>query len=154
MKHLKTGALWISLLLCSLLASSQKPAPVNEPNYNMPKLFADLPQQIAVSIPALETLLGLSEGQAVSLPLVGNARLVGVVVSRSNPADSSVKSIVINATNRGGATFTFTRIRNTDGSFDYLGRILSYKNSDAYELVKEAGQYRLVKRHLYDIFSE
>jgi hypothetical protein len=154
MKHLKTGALWMTFLFSSLLATAQKPAPVNEPDYNMPKLFADLPQQIAVNIPALETLLNLAEGQAVNLPLVGNARLAGVVVSRSNPADLNVKSVVINSTNRSGATFTFTRIRNADGTFDYIGRILSYKNSDAYELVKEAGQYRLVKRHLYDIFSE
>ncbi|MCW3073253.1 MAG: hypothetical protein JWP69_322 [Flaviaesturariibacter sp.] len=154
MKNLPTGILCIVFSFLCFFASAQKEDLINEPDYNKPKLFADLPQKFDVNIPALETLLDLPEGQPVNIPLTQNKRYQGVVVSKSNPADPSVKSIVINSTNKQGATFTFTRIRNEDGSFEYIGRIISYKNSDAFELVKEGASYRLVKRHLYDLFNE
>ena len=154
MKQLIANAIFFLLCFCSINVAAQKENLINEPDYNKPKLFADLPQKFDVNIPALETLLDLPEGQNINFPITQNKRYQGVVVSKSNPTDTSVKSVVINSTNKQGATFTFTRIRNEDGSFDYIGRIISYKNSDAFELVKEEGSYRLVKRHLYDLFNE
>jgi hypothetical protein len=76
------------------------------------------------------------------------------VVSKSDPIDPKVKSVVIRSTNRLGATMTFTRVTKEDGSYSYLGRIISYKNSDAYEFAQENGSYVLVKKHLYDLFNE
>jgi hypothetical protein len=154
MKQLLTGTLCIVFSFLSFFAAAQKAVPLNEPDYNKPKLFSDLPQKFDVNIPALETLLELPEGQMINIPLTQNKRYQGIVVSKSNPADTSVKSVVINSTNKQGSTFTFTRIRNADGSFDYIGQIISYKNSDAFELVKNGSSYRLEKRHLYDLFNE
>lgn len=155
MKHLKTGMLWLTFSLLSFLATAQKDAPpLNEPNYNKPKLFADVPQKFIVNIPALETLFNLTEGETINALLTKDFRFQGVVVSKSNPSDTAVKSIVIRSSNRNGATFTFTRIRNQEGAFEYIGHILSLNNSDAFELVKEGNGYALEKKHLYDIFSE
>lgn len=154
MKQPIAGVIFFLLSLCSITTAAQKENLINEPDYNKPQLFADLPQKFDVNIPALETLLDLPVGQAIDIPMVQNKRYQGVVVSKSSPSDPAVKSVVINSTNKQGATFTFTRIRNEDGSFDYIGRIMSYNNSDAFELVKEGTSYRLVKRHLYDLFSE
>lgn len=102
----------------------------------------------------LESLLDMQVGQTVNVPLTGTFRMIGSIVSKSDPIDPSVKSVVIRSTNRLGATMTFTRTTNANGGFSYLGRIISYKNSDAYEFTQENGSYVMVKKHLYDLFNE
>ncbi len=157
MKNLKTVSLSVLLSILFLNASAQgnsNPPVVREPDYNQPKLFADAPDKFSVDLSALQALLEVPVGQSVNVPLTGTFRMIGTVVSKSDPADPSVKSVVIRSTNRQGATMTFTRVTKEDGSFSYLGRILSYKNSDAYEFAIENGSYVLVKKHLYDLFNE
>jgi hypothetical protein len=162
MTILKTGALCVLLNAVALTAFSQdlsKRPPhseptLNEPNYKKPKLFADLPQQFRIDIKSLETLLDLPVGDGVNMPLTGNFRYQGIVVSKSDGQDPNVKSVVIRSKNRVGSTLTFARIRNTDGSYSYTGRILSLNHSDAFELQRENETYVLTKLHLYNIFSE
>ncbi len=155
MKHLKTVtmSLMLSFLFLNAAAQNNNP-PVNEPDYNQPKLFADAPQKFNVDISVLETLLDIPVGQSVNFPLTGTFRMIGSVVSKSDPADPSVKSVVIRSTNRQGATMTFTKVMNANGGYSYLGRIISFKNSDAYEFAAENGGYVLVKKDLYDLFNE
>ena len=154
MKTLKSGALCVLLLAFAWSGAAQKVFTVSEPDYNKPKLFADLPQSFTLDIKALEVVFDFPEGKTVNVPLTEKLRYHGIVVSKSNPADPDVQSIVIRSTNRLGATFTFTRIRNTDGSLAYKGRLLSHKHSDAYELLQENGHYVFHKKHLYDLFNE
>jgi hypothetical protein len=155
MKHLTTGAFLLLLSFFSFCAHAQKDTPpVNEPDFSKPKLFADLPQKFLVNIAALETLLDLPEGQTIKAPFTKSFQFQGVVVSKSAPNDTLVKSVVIRSTNRQGAGFSFTRIRNAAGQFEYSARIISLHNSDAFELAREGEQYYLVKKNLYDIFSE
>jgi hypothetical protein len=156
MKNLKTAVLSVMLSVLFVNASAQNNSnpPVNEPDYNQPKLFNDAPQKFNVDLSVLQSLLDLPVGQSVNVPLTGTFRLIGSVVSKSDASDPSVKSVVIRSTNRVGATMTFTRVTNADGSFSYLGRIISYKNSDAFEFAQENGSYVLVKKHLYDLFNE
>jgi hypothetical protein len=157
MTILKTGALCVLLNAMALTAFSQdnsKKPPLTEPNYNKAKLFADLPQRFKIDIQSLESLLDLPIGDGVNMPLTGNVRYQGIVVSKSDGQDPNVKSVVIRSKNRLGSTFSFARIRNMDGSYRYSGRILSLNHSDAFELHRENGEYVLIKKHLYDIFSE
>ena len=154
MKILKSGALCVLLFACALSSTAQKSLPVSEQDYNKPKLFADLPQKLPLNVKALELLLDLSEGQSINVPLTDKMRYQGVVVSKSDPSDPNVRSIIVKSTNRLGSTFTFTRVLNLDGSVFYRGRLLSYKHSDAYEIEEEDGHYILNKKHLYDLFNE
>jgi hypothetical protein len=156
MKNLKTVSLSVLLSIVFMNASAQGNSnpPVHEPDYNQPKLFADAPQKFNVDLTVLESLLSIPVGETVNVPLTGTFRLIGNVVSKSDPIDPKVKSVVIRSTNRLGATMTFTRVTKEDGSYSYLGRIISYKNSDAYEFAQENGSYVLVKKHLYDLFNE
>jgi hypothetical protein len=154
MKILKSGTLCVLLIACALGSMAQKTLPVSEPDYNKPRLFADLPQKFALNIKAFELLLDLPEGKTINVPLTDRLRYQGAIVSKSDPADTQVQSVVIKSTNRLGSTFTFTRIRKEDGSYVYKGRLLSYKHSDAYEIQQENGQYILNKHHLYDLYSE
>lgn len=155
MRILKIGALFLLLFAGAISCAAQNnPFPLTEPDYNKPRLFDDLPSKFPVDVKLLEALLDLPEGEPLSFNLAKGAHFQGKVVSKSDPIDPNVKSIVIKSTNRIGSTFTFTRLRNEDGSFSYQGRILSRKHSDAFEIQVENGQYVLTKTQLYEIISE
>ena len=155
MKILKSGALCVLLCLGSVSMYAQnEPLPVSTPDYNKPKLFADLPDKFTIDVKDLESLFEVEEGQSVNVRLAGPFNYHGTVVSRSTTKRFDVRSVVIKSINRQGAVLTFTRTLNTDGTYAYIGRILSHKHSDAFEIEEEKGQYVLVKKHLYDIFNE
>lgn len=132
--------------------AQEEKLPINQPNYNQPRLFDDVPQKVDVRISDMETLFNLSVGASVTAKFSKTFYLQGTVVSKSN--DASVKSVVIKATNRRGAVFTFTQITDKEGNSVYRGRILSRDNSDAYELVKEDGNYFLKKKNYHELVTE
>jgi hypothetical protein len=155
MKIAKASLLGLLLTLCMLHTAAQnQKLPVNEPDYNKPRLFADLPAKMNLRMPDLEVLFGLTVGARVSVQATDQFLLEGLVVSTSDAPDESSKSIVIRSSTRIGATFTFTRIRNTDGTIGYIGRMISRSNGDAYTISFENGQYILEKKNLYDLVSE
>jgi hypothetical protein len=99
-------------------------------------------------------LFDLPTGQAIDVPLGRSFSLSGIIISKSDANDQNVKTVVIKSSNRKGATLTFTRIRKEDGSFSYIGRMLSYNHGDAFEVVFEKGQYFLTKKKSLDIINE
>jgi hypothetical protein len=155
MKFLKMGALAALLGVSYLHASAQNfSVPVNEPNYNKPRLFADLPNQLNLRLADMETLLNLSVGTQVAATIATGFPLTGIVVSKSAPGNASVKTIVIKSLNRQGATFTFSRVNKEDGGFLYIGRMMSKDAADAFEIIKEGGSYVIRKKGLYDLINE
>lgn len=154
MSILKTNAFCVLLGLCGISSFAQQASPVNEPDYNKPKLFADLPQRMHIDVPQLETLFNMPVGQVISVPLTVNSYYQGIIISKSEVTDVIVTSVTIKSSNRVGSVFTFTRLRRDDGSFFYIGRVISHKHGDAYEVVEEKGNYFLEKRSLYDLFNE
>lgn len=134
--------------------SAQTTPPLNEPNYNKPKIFSDLPDKLSFRLTEAEALLKLSVGSDAKATIATNFPLAGKVVSKSAAADGSVQSIVIKSNLRNGAFFSFSRIKNTDGSFSYRGRMLSRQAGDALEIVKEKDGYVLHKINYYDLLNE
>lgn len=155
MKKLITKTLGVLLCLCSLhsIAQDQK-VPLNETDYNKPKLFNDLPQKMNLRVTELENLFQYQVGSPVNVRITDNFLFEGVVVSTSDAKDISVKTVVIRSTNREGASFTFTRTTSKEGGNTYLGRIISRNNGDAFEILPENGTYVLQKKNLYDLISE
>lgn len=155
MKVLTTKTIGLLLLLCGFFTSAQaQDAPLGNHDYNKPKLFADLPDKMHFNVSDLEQLLTLPVGASVNTRLNDKFMVVGTIVSKSNPQTSVAQSVVIKMTNRQGATLTFTKTKNHDGSTRFIGRMMSLKNGDAYDVVKENGVYVLQKKNLYDIISE
>ena len=152
MKNLSTAVLSVCITLCSLCASAQKDVPINEPDYNKPRLFADLPDRISFNPANLTNLFQLQVGQTANIPLTGNFTLTGVVVSTAN--NDNVISVVIKSTNRIGARLTFTRVVNDNKTVKYIGRIISLQHGDVYEIVSENNQYYFQKKGLYDLVNE
>jgi hypothetical protein len=154
MKILQALATGVSLLFC-LYSSAQTPAiPINEPDHNKPKLFSDLPLKMDLRVTDLEPVFGLAIGTEINQFLAAGFPFKGVVVSKSEGQDASLKSVVLRSSNRQGAVFTFTRRTGQDGTVVYLGRIISMHHGDAFEVALENGRYVLNKTALYDLFSE
>lgn len=128
--------------------------PLNEPNQNKPQLFTDMPQKMKLRISDLEDLLELPVGTSIKTFIAENFNFHGTVVSKSDPSHKDVKSVVIKSTNRKDATLTFTKTIRPDGTVRYLGRIVSFKNGDAFEIVKENDHYVLQKKTLYELVNE
>jgi hypothetical protein len=128
-------------------------APFTEPDYNKPKLFADLPARFNLNLSALQDLFQAAVGEKIIIPL-GAYSGPGIVVSKSDPADVMVKSVVIKSINRPGAIFTFTQLTDGNGTVSFKGRMLSRNHSDALELQQQNGQYILLKKPQLQIMSE
>jgi hypothetical protein len=154
MNILKACAFSVFLIASGISSFAQGKVPINEPDYNKPHLFADLPDNMPLKVSNLEGLFELETGSPVNVTLSNNFHIIGSVISKSSGNDLNVKSVVIKSINRKGAIFTYTKSVKEDGSVKYLGRIISTKNSDAYEIVKEDDQYILKKKNLYDLISE
>lgn len=151
MKILKS--IFCILFSVCCLASSAQNAPLNDPG-NKPHLFSDLPQKMRVKVSDLASLLDLPVGASVHTLLAPGFNFQGTVVSTSPATDATVKSVVIKSTNRKGATLTFTKTIRADGTVAFLGRIISMKNGDAFEIVKENDQYVLEKKNLAELVTE
>lgn len=155
MKKLRTNILGAVLLLCMAHASAHaQKIPLNEPDYNKPALFADLPSKMPLQLTETENLFRFDVGAAVSIPVSDKLTIEGRVVSHAVAADKSTESIVVRATNKPGAIFTLTRRDNPDGTAAFIGRIISRNNSDALVIAQEDGQYVLVKKDFYDLVNE
>jgi hypothetical protein len=157
MKTLKTITACALFSLSFFYSGAQEELRINnEPDYNKPKLFADLPQKMNLTVSDMESLFDLPVGTPVMAKLTKNFPFKGIIVSRSGDAGTTVRSVVIKSTTntRLGAVFTFTKIRKEDGSFVYGGRILSRESSDAYEIVKEKDEYVLQKKNYYEMVRE
>lgn len=155
MKNLSIAVLGICCMLCQLCSFAQinhYKVPINEPDYNKPKLFADLPDRVEFNPENLSNLFALPVGQSVNVPIGTGFNFSGKVVSRSD--DPKSLSVVIRSTNRLGARLVFTKVTDTGNTVKYIGRMFSLQHGDSYEIVSENNQYYFKKKGLYDLISE
>lgn len=157
MKNIRTTILCVIVTLCSMasLAQDQK-IPVNEPDYNKPKLFTSLPDKIPVSIEKINDLIATPVGRSSSFRLAETAdfQFDGEVVSAASKYGNSIQSVVVRSAAFNGANFTISKIINADGTISYTGRIISFKHGDLYELQTQEGKLVLVKKNFYDLVNE
>ena len=157
MKNLRTAALCVSAMLLYLCSSAQtdKP-PVTEPDYNKPRLFDNLPKTIPVNTVDLENLVATEVGRkgSIGLSLSSNLKFDGEVVSSASRYGNSIQSVVLRSSNFNGAQLTISRITSPEGVVNYVGRIISFKHGDLYELQNQNGQFVLVKKNYHDLVNE
>ena len=121
---------------------------------NRPSLFQNLPEKINCRINDLSALLESEIGRNISFVFTGNLSFEGVISSVASKFDNTLQSIVVRSTNFPGAALSFSKIKKEDGTFSYVGRILSFQHGDAYEISQENGQYFFVKKGFYDLVNE
>ena len=153
MKNLVKGVICLSLFFICLECNAQTP-PVREPDMNRPTLFQNLPNKISCRINDLSALLESEIGKPVSFSFAENLNFQGVVSSVASKFDNTLLSVVIRSTNFSGAALSFSRITKENGTYAYVGRIISFQHGDAYEIGLENGQYYFVKKGFYDLVNE
>jgi hypothetical protein len=157
MKNRRTAILCACLILSGLCATAQTTTvPVNEPNYNKPTLFQNLPASIPVSADKLNSLFTMTLGRGITVDLSNNSsfQFAGTVVSKVSKYENSILSIVIKSTNYNGASLSVSKITSANGSVTYTGRILSFQHADLFQLEKQNDQFMLVKKKFYDLVNE
>ena len=155
-----------TLVLCAIFScitilsqAQQKSIPLNEPDYNKPKLFQNLPERIPVDVSTLENLFNFDMNRPANITISG-IQFEGNVSSKGSNDLSQVgtvsqtNSVVIHLTNYPGANFTVTKIINPDGTISYTGRIISFQHGDLFELQNQKGNWILVKKNYYDLINE
>lgn len=156
MKNLKLAAFSVCIALCSICSMAQnvqnRSVSVNEPDYNKPKLFGDLPDRINFDPTHLSGLLNAQVGQTINLSVTPAFTISGQVVSKADDQNST--TVVVRLTNRVGARLIFTKLTNPNNSIKYIGRIISMKHGDSYEIVSENDRYYLTKKGIYDLVTE
>jgi hypothetical protein len=156
MKNLKVAAFSVCITFCSVCAIAQniqnRSVSVNEPNYNKPKLFDDLPERINFDPTILSALLNTQVGQSINLAVTPGFRISGQVVSKADDQNST--SVVVRLVNRPGARLIFTKLTDPNNSVKYIGRIISLKHGDSYEIISENNQYYLKKRGINELMTE
>jgi hypothetical protein len=152
MKKLRALAFYLVSFIFITQAAAQSNIPLNEPDYNKPKIFSDLPQQMILKVSEANQLFGFGEGDIVEVQVTAEYLLKGQVVTIGG--DKSARTVIIRIPGRNNAIFTFTRNSSADGVISYVGRIMSRSNGDAYEIKRENGQFIFNKINLYDLISE
>ena len=158
MKNLRIPVLCACITLCSLFSAAQdQKFIVNEPNYNKPRLFDNLPEVIPVSIENLNGLVNTKTGTLISTTLSSDARTApfeGNVVSSVSKYENKVQTVVIKSTNYNGATLYISKVITDDGTTKYNGRLMSFQHGDLYVLQQKDGGFALVKKNYYDVINE
>ncbi len=158
MKNLRMSVLCACITLCSLYSVAQtQQIPLNEPDYNKPRLFDNLPAEIPISIDNINNLINARAGVAINTTLSADgvtAPFVGQVVSSISKYDDKLKSVVIKSTNYNGSTLYISKVMKEDGSIRYNGRLMSFQHGDVYVLQQKAAGFVLVKKNFYDVVNE
>jgi hypothetical protein len=157
MKNPCTLLLCVCITLFSHLSFAQHDkVPLNEPNYNKPKLFQQLPEQVPVNMENIIPLFSAELGRPVSIILSDAAqfRLEGEIISVTSKYENTIQSVVLRSTNYNGARLTISKITAADGNVTYKGRIISMEHGDLYELQNQDGRFVLVKRNFHDLVNE
>jgi hypothetical protein len=155
MKRQKCSVLAALFLLCCYSASAQlPPVPGGSTSQSKPVIFGDLPGEMYLNLEKLDDLFDLEVGANVHVQVSREFMVHGVVVSKSKPGNTAAQTVVVNCTNRPGATLTLTRRLQADNTLAYRGRIISFRSSDAYDILPENGGYVLKKTELSRIMSE
>ncbi len=157
MKNLRTYVLCAGLVLtCRYAGAQEKSIPVNEPDYNRPRLFQALPEKIQIQVPELNSLLQLSPGDKTSIRVSADSResFDGEILSAAGHVQQPFQTVIIRSSNFPGATLSITRSVMPDGTSEFRGRIISFKHGDLYDLEKQNGNYILVKKNFYDLVNE
>ena len=153
MKYLYMPGIALMLTIFSTSVSAQADR-INEPNYNKPKLFDALSNDINVVPSQWTNLLNYEVGQSVNITLAPGFQFQGQVVSTADKYENSIQSVVIASSNFNGARLTFSKITDADMKVYYTGRIISFQHGDLFELVNRDNQYYFIKRKFYDLVNE
>jgi hypothetical protein len=145
------------IISCNTVLLAQYKVPINEPDRNRPELFGSLPGKILIPTGEINSLFLAPRGDKIKLSLTANPQdnLEGEIISIDSKYGDSIRSVSVIASNFKGARLTISRLLGRDGTTTYMGRMISFKNADVYELDYNSGQrFLFIKKNWYDLVNE
>lgn len=129
--------------------------PLNEPNYNKPRMFNTMPTRIEITPEKIQQLIATPNGQNANIPFnTQGGAIDGDVISAVSKYNNAIQSVVIRCADFDGARLTLSKVTLPDGSTKFTGRIISLRHGDLYQLVQEDAGWVLVKKNFYDLINE
>jgi hypothetical protein len=126
------------MLLCLTTAASY--AQVNA----KPKVFAAMANRIELSETTLKDAFEHNAGDMVQLNF-GPGFIFNGQITRKEDKYNNLTQIVVKSNAYNGAMFQLSRIIDEDNNVSYVGRIISEKIGDGYEIRRERGNYSFNK---------
>jgi hypothetical protein len=146
MKNLvKTGMICLVLTLC-LIKSSAQTNSFKQSQPNKKQLFQHLPEKVNAKISSLTDLFNQPVGKSITINVSNDFVFEGLVVSAVSKFNNDLQSVVVKSTSHAGARLTFSKSKSEDGTFNYVGRIISPEHADCFVIVQEKGQYYFQKQ--------
>ena len=144
---MKFLCLWGTIACMSMAtnAHSQSAPPLNQRPAEKATLFNQLPEKNYCSATALQHIFSDSVNSTIAVTLSTSLKVEGIVLAKVAVTPDQL-SINIRCTNYQDALLNVSRITEADGSFNYIGRIVSPRHGDVLLLWQENGQYFFIRQ--------
>jgi len=138
---MKSLILKAMLLLCILTTATANA----QTTIAKPKLFSNFSDNIICSQQEFSKVFSASVNQNINISFSSVFSFSGTVTSNVVKY-GNLQTAIIRSAAFDGAILVLSKITNADNSIDYVGRIISTKYFDGYELKKDAtNNYQLIK---------
>ena len=171
MKNASTAVLCLSLVLSAFVSNGQnQKIPLNEPDYNRPKIFQNLPDSIPVDANTLSGLFNAAKGESVAPTFANRSSaatflLRGEIISKTDNTTNNLQSrnvnqvsntstLILKLSDYNSTNFTLSKITSPDGTIKYTGRIINFRSGDLFVLQNVNGNLVLVKKDYYTLVNE
>lgn len=134
----------IACMLMSVNANCQT-APLNQHPVEKPFLFSQLPEKIVCPAATLQNIFSATPNSIITISLSSQFKIEGTVIARVAVTPEQL-SINIRCNNYQDALLNISRLTQADGSFSYIGRIVSLRHGDVLLLWEDNGQYTFIRQ--------
>jgi hypothetical protein len=144
---MKFLCLWgtIACMLTAINADCQLTPPLNQRPAEKAPLFSQLPEKISCSAVSLKNIFQASVNSTISVTISPSMKIEGLVLAKVAVTPEQL-SINIRCTNFQDALLNISRITETDGTFSYIGRMVSPRYGDVLLLWQENGLYSFIRQ--------
>jgi hypothetical protein len=144
---MKFICVWATIA-CTFAASAtqcQITPPVNQRPAEKASLFSQLPAKISCSASSLQNMFKVAVNSPVSIAVNPDMKVEGLVIAKATISPEQL-SINIRCSNFQDALLNISRIKENDGSFSFIGRMVSPRHGDVLLLWQEKGQYAFIRQ--------
>ncbi|MEO6314489.1 MAG: hypothetical protein ABIU63_10740 [Chitinophagaceae bacterium] len=134
-----------AIMLMAFTADGQSAPPLNQHPVEKTFLFNQLPEKITVPVSALQSIFSVTVNSNIIVSLGTQLKIEGSVIAKVAVTEDQL-SMNIRCTNYQNALLNISRITETDGSFSYIGRMVSLQHGDVLLLWEEKGQYSFIRQ--------
>jgi hypothetical protein len=135
----------IACTLAAVTTQCQITPPVNQHQAEKATLFSQLPAKISCSANTLQNIFSVAVNSPVSIAVNSGMKVEGLVIAKAAISPEQL-SINIRCSNFQDALLNLSRIKEQDGSFSYIGRMVSPRHGDVLLLWQENGQYSFIRQ--------